>query len=101
LGINGVDEHALFEKWCNLRVELIDTVSGLDDDCISFIDLVIRRGFNGLSQLRNQYMLYKNFINLSDSANITFKQFINLDAQSVQSTLSAHASLNLKKEITS
>lgn len=74
-------------------MELIDTVSGLDDDCISFIDLIIQRGFNGLKELRGQYVLYKNFVNFSDSTNMTFKQFINMDAQSVQSTLSMHVSL--------
>lgn len=45
LGKEGTDQNDLFVKWCQSRVELIDTVSGLYEDCIQFLDLMIEHGY--------------------------------------------------------
>lgn len=45
LGQEGANENELFEKWCHSRVELIDSVSGLYEDCVAFLDLVIDHGY--------------------------------------------------------
>lgn len=38
------DETLLFERWCQKRVEAIDMVSGLNDDCVAFLDLAVEHG---------------------------------------------------------
>lgn len=83
------NEETRFEKWCQRRVEAIDIVSGLNDDCISFLELAIKHGCSNLNDLLDQYRFYNNFIEFSGSTTITFKQFTASDANLVK-TLTTH-----------
>jgi hypothetical protein len=46
LGQEGAGELPLFEKWCQQRVESIDTMSGLNDDCVAFLNFAVEHGCN-------------------------------------------------------
>ncbi|KAI6229085.1 Neuroblastoma-amplified sequence [Aphelenchoides fujianensis] len=92
LGLLDSNEEELFERWCAQRAELIDAISGINEDCVGFLDAAIEHGCEGLKELKRKYELYGTFVRFGGSINLSFKQFLQSDAPFVQSTLSKHMS---------
>ncbi|KAI6180922.1 Sec39 domain-containing protein [Aphelenchoides besseyi] len=76
-GINDLNEEEQFESWSRERAEMIDKISGINDDC-------------NLNELKRKYQLYGTLVKFAGSINLSFQQFCESDAAFIQSTLSKH-----------
>ncbi|KAI6224867.1 Neuroblastoma-amplified sequence [Aphelenchoides besseyi] len=91
-GIDDLNEEEQFESWSRERAEMIDKISGINDDCVSFLDTAIEHGCQNLNDLKRKYQLYGTLVKFAGSINLSFEQFCESDAAFIQSTLSKHMS---------